>query len=215
MHICLYAKNWMIQVYNSMEEAQKFFRGQIYYVEFYDMDSHVVKGTRPAVIVSNDVHNRFSGTLIVIPITTKVKDYPTHMNIETPNGVYGQILCENIMTVDKTQVGEYKDTLSEKQIEELDKTIALELQLGGKDKFDYMLQVKRVEEAKKAYERELAKLGMYESAKVELKPKRDVEDFIREYAVSTNKTETAKKFGFSSLQAASKYYAKNKDRVLG
>lgn len=205
----------MIQVYNSMEEAQKFFRGQIYYVEFYDMDSHVVKGTRPAVIVSNDVHNRFSGTLIVIPITTKVKDYPTHMDIETQNGVYGQILCENIMTVDKTQVGEYKDTLSEKQIEELDKTIALELQLGGKDKFDYMLQVKRVEEAKKAYERELAKLGMYESAKVELKPKRDVEAFIREYAVSTNKTETAKKFGFSSLQAASEYYAKNKDRVLG
>lgn len=201
-----------------MEKEQQIFRGQIYYVSFYDSDSHVVKGTRPAVVISNDVHNRFSGTVVVVPITTKRKDYPTHMDIELDSGIYGQILCEQIITVDKSWLGDYKDTLTEDMIKELDRTLCLELQIGGKDAFQYELQLRKVEEAKKNYERELAKLGMFPSEKkqetVEIKREKvektlDRSSFIQEYAISKNKTETAKKYGFSSLQAASAYYRRH------
>lgn len=200
-----------------MEEKQEFFRGQIYYVKFPDTGSYVESKTRPAVVISNDVHNKFSKTLIVVPITTKIKDYPTHVDIETPNGVYGQILCENITTVDKSWVVDYKDVLSEKQLKELDRTIILELQLGGKERFDYELQLKKVKEAKKAFELEVEKLKILQkksnsNTKIEEKSF-DKKAFIEEYRVSKNKTETAKKWGFSSLQVASTFYSRNKDKV--
>lgn len=210
----------MDEVYKSMEKDRRILRGEIYYVSFYDSASHVVKGARPAVIISNDIHNRFSETVIVVPITTRRKDYPTHMDIETEKGIYGQIMCEQITTVDKDWIGDFKDTLTQEQMEELDRTIALELQLGGKDAFQYSLQVKKVEEAKKIYEKELQKLGMYSYvAKDEVKSEStedfstqpvestpDRKMFVKEYETSTDKTATAKKYGFRTLSAASQYY---------
>lgn len=119
-----------------MEDTRNMHRGEVYYVTFYDFGNHIQKGYRPAVIISNDVHNRFSGTVVVAPISTKIKDYPTHVNIRLDSGIHGQILCEQIMTVDKKWVGDFEGRLSEGQIRELDRTLVFELQIGGKDVFD-------------------------------------------------------------------------------
>jgi mRNA interferase MazF len=41
------------------------------------------EGVRPCVIVSNDVNNKFSTMLIVVPITSREKkDLPTHFKID-------------------------------------------------------------------------------------------------------------------------------------
>ena len=141
-------------------------RGQIYYVDFYDMDSHVIRGKRPAVIVSNDMHNKNSGTVIVVPITTTIKDYPTSIDIHLDSGIHGQINCADIMTVDKRQLVDYKDQIPDSLMQELDRTLSLELQIGGRESFSYILQQKKVERAKKAYEEELRKLNSYKEGEV-------------------------------------------------
>lgn len=68
--------------------------------------SHVQGGFRPAVIVSNDVCNRYSPVVTIVPLTSKRKKYiPTHLNIcgFGLNGP-GIILCEQITVINRTQV---------------------------------------------------------------------------------------------------------------
>lgn len=46
--------------------------------------SNKQSGSRPAVIIQNDVGNKFSPTLLVIPLTTRIKalNQPTHALIQ-------------------------------------------------------------------------------------------------------------------------------------
>lgn len=48
-------------------------RGDIIITRFDMSDGHVMRGTRPAVVVQNDVGNRHSPTTIVVPLTSSIK----------------------------------------------------------------------------------------------------------------------------------------------
>lgn len=65
-------------------------------------DSH------PAVVVQNDKANRFSGLIIVVPITStlKVADLPVGVKIMPPEGGFTKpsvLHCGHIYTVNKTE----------------------------------------------------------------------------------------------------------------
>lgn len=68
-------------------------------------------GIRPAVIVSNNVGNIHSTTVLAIPITSRQKSkLPTHVKI--PVGVAGlykasTVLCENMANISKERIREY------------------------------------------------------------------------------------------------------------
>ncbi|KRL83949.1 hypothetical protein FC32_GL001219 [Ligilactobacillus apodemi DSM 16634 = JCM 16172] len=49
---------------------------------------------RPVLIVSNDDFNRLTGLVKVVPITTKLKDFPIHLDIPDGLEVEGQVLLE-------------------------------------------------------------------------------------------------------------------------
>ncbi|MCL2587253.1 MAG: type II toxin-antitoxin system PemK/MazF family toxin [Firmicutes bacterium] len=78
-------------------------RGEIY---FADLGTGQVgseqSGTRPVLIVQNDIGNRFSPTVVVACITSKLfkNDIPTHVPLEG----YGLVLCEQIKTIDKSRL---------------------------------------------------------------------------------------------------------------
>lgn len=63
----------------------KYLRGDIY---FADMEPHIGSeqgGTRPVVVLQNDVGNRYAPTLIVATVTSrteKKKHQPTHVLID-------------------------------------------------------------------------------------------------------------------------------------
>lgn len=61
------------------------------------------KGLRPCVIVSPDSMNDQLDTIIVVPLSTKKKDWPTRVETEV-EGVAGQALCEQIRTVPKSRL---------------------------------------------------------------------------------------------------------------
>ena len=63
-------------------------RGDICLVALDPVMGREISKTRPALIVSNDINNRFSGTLTVLPITSKnlQKIYPFEVFLQKGMG---------------------------------------------------------------------------------------------------------------------------------
>jgi mRNA interferase MazF len=62
-----------------------------------------IKKTRPCTIISPDESNRHLATVIVAPMTTKGRDYPTRIQCRF-QGKRGQIVLDQLRTVDKTRL---------------------------------------------------------------------------------------------------------------
>jgi mRNA interferase MazF len=62
-----------------------------------------IQKTRPCVVISPDEMNRYIATVIIAPMTTKGKQYPTRV-ISQFQGKNGQIVLDQIRTVDKNQL---------------------------------------------------------------------------------------------------------------
>jgi mRNA interferase MazF len=59
-----------------------------------------IQKTRPCLIISPDEMNHNIATVIIAPLTTKGRDYPTRINCRF-EGKEGQIILDQIRTVDK------------------------------------------------------------------------------------------------------------------
>ncbi len=60
---------------------------------------HEIKKTRPCLVISPDEMNRYSRTVIVAPMTTKGRPYPTRIACHF-EGKEGQVVLDQIRTVD-------------------------------------------------------------------------------------------------------------------
>ena len=64
---------------------------------------HEIQKTRPCLVVSPDEMNRHIGTIIVAPMTTKGRSYPTRVPCKF-QGKEGQIVLDQLRTVDKARL---------------------------------------------------------------------------------------------------------------
>jgi mRNA interferase MazF len=71
-----------------------------------------IKKTRPCVIVSPDEMNAYIQTVIIAPMTTKGRDYPTRIQL-TFQGKRGQIVLDQLRTIDKTRLAKKIGTISD------------------------------------------------------------------------------------------------------
>lgn len=62
-----------------------------------------IQKTRPCVVVSPNEMNRHVRTVIIAPMKTKEKPYPTRVACEF-QGKSGQIVLDQIRTIDKTRL---------------------------------------------------------------------------------------------------------------
>jgi mRNA interferase MazF len=62
-----------------------------------------MKKTRPCVVVSPDEMNRHTATVIVAPMTTRGRGYPTRIACRFL-GKEGQVVLDRLRTVDKTRL---------------------------------------------------------------------------------------------------------------
>ena len=88
-------------------------RGEIYYADLSPVIGSEQDGTRPVLILQNDVGNRFSPTTIVAPITSRVKRnrLPTHVSIHAEGLRCESVaLLEQIRTIDKTRFGDTSES---------------------------------------------------------------------------------------------------------
>jgi mRNA interferase MazF len=74
-----------------------------------------IKKTRPCVIVSPNEINKFLNTIIVAPMTTNLKKYPTRLQVEYNNK--GMIAIDQIRTIDKSRIVKKFDRLSKSEIQ--------------------------------------------------------------------------------------------------
>jgi len=62
-----------------------------------------IQKTRPCLIISPDEMNNHIATVIIAPMTTKGRDYPTRVNCQF-EGKDGQIVLDQIRAVDKSRL---------------------------------------------------------------------------------------------------------------
>lgn len=109
-------------------------RGEIYYADLSPVIGSEQDGTRPVLILQNDVGNRFSPTTIVAPITSvqKKQAQPTHIVIDCKFlESKSTILLEQIRTIDKTRLSDYLGQLSHEDIQQINKAMAVSLGMRG------------------------------------------------------------------------------------
>ena len=75
-------------------------RGDIGYVNLNPTKCFEQKGIRPAIVISNDVFNKYSNMIVVLPITSNVKEFPTHYLLEDTKKIQGSVLCEHVRSID-------------------------------------------------------------------------------------------------------------------
>lgn len=78
-------------------------RFDVFLVTLDPAHGHEIKKTRPCVVISPDQMNRYTSTVIIAPMTTKGRDYPTRIPV-TFMRKKGQIVLDQIRTVDKTRL---------------------------------------------------------------------------------------------------------------
>ena len=92
-------------------------RFEVYLVLLDPTVGSEIQKTRPCAVVSPDEMNRYIQTVIVAPMTTKGKKYPTRVECKF-KGKKGQIVLDQIRTVDKTRLVKKLGDLSAKIQEE-------------------------------------------------------------------------------------------------
>ena len=69
-------------------------------MDFTPTKGHEQKGYRPAVVISNNVFNKNTKMVILCPITSNEKEFPTHYLLQHSKKVKGSVLCEHIRSID-------------------------------------------------------------------------------------------------------------------
>lgn len=78
-------------------------RFEIYLVDLNPTRGSEIFKIRPAMVVSPDEMNRHLQTVIIAPMTTKTRDFPSRVQCEFA-GKTGQIALDQIRSVDKTRL---------------------------------------------------------------------------------------------------------------
>ncbi len=81
-----------------------------------------IKKTRPCVIISPNEMNKYLRTVIIAPMTTTSKDYPTRVKIKH-NGKTGWIVIDQIRTIDKQRIIKVLGSLSSKESKKVKEVI--------------------------------------------------------------------------------------------
>jgi mRNA interferase MazF len=77
-----------------------------------------IKKTRPCVVISPDEMNKHLRTVVIAPMTTSSKNYPTRVEIKHDNKL-GWIVLDQVRTIDKQRIIKNLGRLSKPEIKEV------------------------------------------------------------------------------------------------
>ncbi|RLB90922.1 MAG: type II toxin-antitoxin system PemK/MazF family toxin [Deltaproteobacteria bacterium] len=109
-------------------------RGEIFIAALDPVIGHEVAKTRPVIIVSNNIGNKYSGTVTVIPVTSKnlTKIYPFEVYLPRDAGRLkkdSKGKTDQIRTLDKARLIKSIGMLSDELMNNMDKAIKVHLNL--------------------------------------------------------------------------------------
>ena len=85
-----------------------------------------IKKTRPCVIISPDEMNKYLQTVVIAPMTSQSKNYPTRIEVKH-NKKKGWVVVDQLRTIDKQRILKVLDKLTAKE--------TLKLKLSIKEAF--------------------------------------------------------------------------------
>jgi mRNA interferase MazF len=77
-----------------------------------------IQKTRPCVVISPNEMNKHLRTIVIAPMTTSTKQYPTRIEIKHDNRI-GWVVLDQIRTVDKQRIVKSLGRLSRPEIKEV------------------------------------------------------------------------------------------------
>lgn len=112
-------------------------RGDIFYADLNPVVGSEQGGRRPVLIISNDIGNRHSPTVIVAAITSRVHTkakLPTHTAVNDFEGLDKDsiILLEQIRTIDKHRLKQYMGLMPDNIMARVDKALAISISLNNR-----------------------------------------------------------------------------------
>jgi mRNA interferase MazF len=107
-------------------------RGEIYLAALDPVIGREISKTRPVVVFSNNTNNEFSGTVTVLPITSKNtrKIYPFEVFLPKGTGNLpknSKVKADQIRTLDKTRLIKKIGELEQKDISEIERAMKIHL----------------------------------------------------------------------------------------
>ena len=111
-----------------------YYRGEIYFADLNPYFGHEQGGTRPVLILQNDVGNYYSPTVIVTAATSathKNGNLPTHVTFDNIEGLPGIsiFMLEVLRTIDKRRIKGYVGKLTHEQMDEIEQALRISLRL--------------------------------------------------------------------------------------
>ncbi len=110
-------------------------RGEIYYADLSPVIGSEQGGTRPVLIVQNDVGNKFSPTVIAAAITSQrfKTNLPTHISVNADCSGLAKdsiVLLEQVRTLDKKRLREKMGILDEQDMNRVNRALSVSLGIG-------------------------------------------------------------------------------------
>lgn len=114
---------------------RKIRRGDMFYTSLPCGLGSEQGGRRPVLVVSNDVDNRFSHTVVVAVMTSRTESkvkMPTHCFVKRQQGLKcdSLVMLEQIRTLDKAYLDEYIGTLGEAVMRRVNRAIKISFGMG-------------------------------------------------------------------------------------
>lgn len=113
---------------------RKIKRGDIYYANLNPVVGSEQNGTRPVLIISNDIGNKHSPTVIIAAITSRASTkskLPTHISLKDFDHLDDDsiILLEQIRTLDKQRLQDYIGIIPAALMAKVDDALAISISL--------------------------------------------------------------------------------------
>lgn len=105
-------------------------RGDVFYADLDPIIGSEQGGIRPVLVVQNNVGNKYSPTVVVLPISSaKKNNMPTHIHI------YGSkmlpkdsiVLAEQIRTIDRNRLLRYVGSVGLEVMEKVDRAVKISI----------------------------------------------------------------------------------------
>jgi len=109
-------------------------RGEVYLVRFDPTVGHEIQKTRPAVVVQNDILNKFSSVTTVAAITSKITDriYPHQVALGKGEGgtlLNSLVLLDQLRSIDLSRLEKHLGVLDNNTMQKIDEALVLTLGL--------------------------------------------------------------------------------------
>ena len=105
-------------------------RGDVFYADLNPVVGSEQGGIRPVLVVQNNVGNRYSPTVVVLPLSTAKKQYlPTHIHIRCSKALPKDsvVLAEQIRTIDRYRLKSYVGSVDFELMEKVEKAMKISI----------------------------------------------------------------------------------------